>query len=124
MTNTSIKRALVTGGSGVLGAAICRQRAADGYHVLVHANRRREQAQQVADSIAAAGGHAEVLVFDVTDADAVAAALQPLVEDEPIQVLVNNAGLHDAALFPGMRADQSKREIDVSLNGIFHVTPA
>lgn len=124
MTNTSIKRALVTGGSGVLGAALCRQLAADGYHVLVHANRRREQAQQVADTITAAGGRAGVLVFDVTDADAVAAALQPLVEDEPIQVLVNNAGIHDDAVFPGMRADQWQRVIDVSLNGFFHVTQA
>jgi 3-oxoacyl-[acyl-carrier protein] reductase len=119
-----MKRALVTGGSGAIGAAACRALAADGHHVYVHANQRREQAQAVADAIAAQGGSAEVLVFDVTDADAVAAVLQPLVENEPIQILVNNAGIHDDAVFPGMQAGQWHRVIDVSLNGFYHVTQA
>ncbi|RJG08187.1 3-oxoacyl-ACP reductase FabG [Noviherbaspirillum cavernae] len=117
-----MKRALVTGGSGAIGAAICRSLAADGHHVFIHANKRREEAQAVADAIIAQGGRADVLVFDVTDADAVAAVLQPLIDNEPIQILVNNAGIHDDAVFPGMRAEQWHRVIDVSLNGFFHVT--
>jgi 3-oxoacyl-[acyl-carrier protein] reductase len=119
-----MKRALVTGGSGVLGGAICRTLAADGHHVFVHANRRRDEAQAVADAILAAGGSAGVLVFDVTDANAVASALQPLADDQPIQILVNNAGIHDDAVFPGMRDEQWHRVIDVSLNGFYHVTKA
>ncbi|WP_242490028.1 3-oxoacyl-ACP reductase FabG [Noviherbaspirillum cavernae] len=122
MTNPTMKRALVTGGSGAIGAAICRSLAADGHHVFIHANKRREEAQAVADAIIAQGGRADVLVFDVTDADAVAAVLQPLIDNEPIQILVNNAGIHDDAVFPGMRAEQWHRVIDVSLNGFFHVT--
>jgi 3-oxoacyl-[acyl-carrier protein] reductase len=39
-----------------------------------------------------------------------------------VQVLVNNAGVHDDAVFPGMRAEQWHRVIDVSLHGFFHVT--
>lgn len=125
MTNSiPPRRALVTGGSGAIGAAICRSLAADGHHVLIHANRNRAQAQAVADEISAAGGSAEVLVFDVTDAEAVAAVLLPLVEDAPIQILVNNAGIHDDAVFPGMRPAQWHSVIDVSLNGFFHVTHA
>jgi 3-oxoacyl-[acyl-carrier protein] reductase len=119
-----MKRALVTGGSGAIGSAVCRSLAADGFHVLVHANRNGAQAQAIADAIVAAGGSAQVLVFDVTDAAAVAAVLQPLVEEEPIQVLVNNAGIHDDAVFPGMQAEQWHRVIDVSLNGFYHVTQA
>jgi 3-oxoacyl-[acyl-carrier protein] reductase len=119
-----MKRALVTGGSGAIGAAISRTLAADGLHVLIHANQRAQQAHALADAIKAQGGSAEVLVFDVTDAAAVAAALLPLVEDEPIQVLVNNAGIHDDAVFPGMQAEQWHRVIDVSLNGFYHVTQA
>src|SRR6476469_8809075 len=119
-----MKHALVTGGSGVLGAAIFLSLAADGHHVFVHANRRRDEAQAVADAIGAAGGSASVLVFDVTDADAVTAALQPLVDAQPIQILVNNAGIHDDAVFPGMSPVQWHRVIDVSLNGFFHVTHA
>ncbi|HZP74829.1 MAG TPA: 3-oxoacyl-ACP reductase FabG [Pseudolabrys sp.] len=119
-----MKRALVTGGSGAIGSAICRALGADGHHVLVHANTRREEAQKVVDDVAARGGTAQVLVFDVTDADAVADALKPLAEDEPIQILVNNAGIHDDAVFPGMQTEQWTRVIDVSLNGFYHVTQA
>jgi 3-oxoacyl-[acyl-carrier protein] reductase len=119
-----MKRALVTGGSGAVGSAVCQSLAADGHHVLIHANRRPDEAQKIADAIALAGGHAQVMVFDVTDAVAVAAALKPLVADEPIQILVNNAGIHDDAVFPGMQLEQWRRVIDVSLNGFYHVTQA
>jgi len=121
---TQVRQALVTGGSGAIGAAVCRSLARDGMHVYVHANSRREQAQAVADEIAAAGGSAEVLVFDVTDPAAVEAALAPLADAAPVQVLVNNAGIHDDAVFPGMQAAQWHRVIDVSLHGFFHVTHA
>lgn len=122
--NSKIRRALVTGGSGAIGSAICRGLAQDGLHVYVHANSRAVEAQAVADDIIAAGGSAEVLVFDVTDPAAVSAVLDPLVENEPIQVLVNNAGIHDDAVFPGMSGAQWHRVIDVSLHGFFHVTQA
>jgi 3-oxoacyl-[acyl-carrier protein] reductase len=68
------------------------------------------------------GGSAEAIAFDVTDAQASAAALERLLEAGTIQVLVNNAGIHDDAVFPGMRAEQWHRVIDVSLHGFFHVT--
>lgn len=116
------RRALVTGGSGAIGAAICHGLAVDGHHVYVHANTNRAAADAIVIAIQAAGGSAQVLVFDVTDAAAVQAVLQPLVEDEPIQILVNNAGIHDDAVFPGMQPAQWHRVIDVSLNGFFHVT--
>lgn len=117
-----MKRALVTGGSGGIGSAICRRLAADGLHVVVHANRQPEAAQQVVKDIVAAGGSAEAVVFDVTDGAACAAALATIVEGGAIQVLVNNAGIHDDAVFPGMQPQQWQRVIDVSLNGFFNVT--
>ena len=47
---------------------------------------------------------------------------QALVEAAPIQILVNNAGIHDDAVFPGMSGEQWDRVLDVSLNGFFNVT--
>jgi 3-oxoacyl-[acyl-carrier protein] reductase len=117
-----LKRALVTGGSGGIGSAICRRLAADGFSVIVHANSHLATAQAVAASIVAEGGQAQAVAFDVTDASATAAALEALLEQGPIQVLVNNAGIHDDAVFPGMQLSQWQRVLDVSLNGFFHVT--
>ncbi len=117
-----MKKALVTGGSGGIGAAICRRLANDGCHVYIHAHQVIQAAKTLADSICAEGGSAEVLTFDVTDSAAVAAILTPLVEQQPIQILVNNAGIHDDAIFPGMQAAQWHRVIDVSVNGFYNVT--
>ncbi|MES2579565.1 MAG: 3-oxoacyl-ACP reductase FabG [Pseudomonadota bacterium] len=117
-----MKRALVTGGSGGIGAAISRRLAADGYYVYIHANQGITTAQQLVAEICAAGGSAEALQFDVTDSVAVTTVLGALVENEPIQILVNNAGIHDDAVFPGMRSDQWHRVIDVSVHGFFNVT--
>ena len=121
-TATQRRRALVTGGSGGIGAAICERLAADGHHVIVHANRGLEKAQALVEKIQASGGSAEAVAFDITDRAATAAALEALVEVAPIQILVNNAGIHDDAVFPGMTGEQWDRVIDVSLNGFFNVT--
>lgn len=124
-------RALVTGGSGALGSAICRRLAALGHHVIVHANRNAHAAEQLAESIRAGGGSARSIVFDVTDADACNASLQTLLDENDagegdgggaIQVLVNNAGIHDDAVFAGMAVERWKSVIDVSLHGFFNVT--
>jgi 3-oxoacyl-[acyl-carrier protein] reductase len=116
------RRALVTGGSGALGGAIAKRLAADGCHVIVHANANLAAAEAVVAAIRTAGGSAEALAFDVADGDACASALEKLLEAGPIQVLVNNAGIHDDAPFPGMSRAQWEDVIGVSLHGFFNVT--
>ena len=119
---TPRKRALVTGASGGLGRAIALRLAAGGLHVIVHANRRIEAATALADEIVANGGSAQAVAFDITDRDATHAACAKLLEGGPVQVLVNNAGLHADAAFPALREAQWHDVIAVSLNGFFNVT--
>ncbi len=116
-----MKRALVTGGSGDIGAAICRRLAADGLHVIVHGSSRPAMAEQLATEICAAGGSASSVCFDVTDAVAARTVIEQLLNDGPIQVLVSNAGIHDDAPLAGMSEAKWHRVIDVSLHGFYNV---
>jgi 3-oxoacyl-[acyl-carrier protein] reductase len=116
------KRALVTGASGALGGAIARRLARDGATLLLHANRGAAAVEQLAAELRAGGVAAECQVFDLVDAQASRTATEAMLAGGPVQIIVNNAGVHDDAVFPGMRADQWHRVIDVSLHGFFHVT--
>jgi 3-oxoacyl-[acyl-carrier protein] reductase len=118
----SPRRALVTGGSGELGSAICHALAAAGYHVIVHAHQSLHRAEEVTAAILAAGGSAESSAFDITDAEVTRAALDALLADGTIHAVINNAGIHDDAPMAGMSDEQWHRVIDVSLHGFFHVT--
>jgi 3-oxoacyl-[acyl-carrier protein] reductase len=117
-----VKRALVTGGSGSLGSAIARRLAAAGHHVIVHANRGIDIGEALAAEFRQLGGSAEAVQFDIVDPAATEAALGRLLANGPIQILVNNAGVHDDAVMPGMAREQWSRVLDVSLNGFFNVT--
>ena len=116
------RRALVTGASGGIGQAIAERLARDGAHVIAHAMSRIDAAKSVVERIVAAGGSAEALAFDVTDRMAAQSACERLLEGGPIQIVVNNAGVHDDAAFPALCEEQWQRVIDVSVNGFFNVT--
>jgi 3-oxoacyl-[acyl-carrier protein] reductase len=117
-----MKRALVTGGSGSIGAAICRALAHAGHHVIVHANRHPDAAREVVSTIVAGGGQAEAVTFDVADRASCAVALARVLAVAPVQILVNNAGLHDDAPLAGMTGAQWDGVVDVVLHGFFNVT--
>ncbi len=117
-----MKRALVTGGSGSLGRAIAQRLAAAGHHVVIHAHQRIDIVQTLVAELRHLGGSAEAVQFDIVDPPATEAALARVLADGPIQILVNNAGVHDDAVMPGMARDQWSRVLDVSLNGFFNVT--
>jgi 3-oxoacyl-[acyl-carrier protein] reductase len=117
-----MKRALVTGGSGAIGSAICARLAQDGCEVIVHANSRLPEAERVVETLRAAGGSAQAVAFDVCNREQTAEALQRLLAAGAIQVVINNAGAHDDAVMPGMTGEQWDRVIDVTLKGFFNVT--
>lgn len=116
-------RALVTGASRGIGAAIARTLAADGFPVILNYRANEEAARALAATIEASGGKVELAPFDVADFDAAQAAIARLREDpRPIGVIVNNAGLTADAPFPAMDRDAWTRVLRTSLDGFFNVT--
>lgn len=117
-----MKHALVTGGSGEIGQAICQRLANDGHHVIVHANQNLDKAQSLVDSIINNGCSAQAIQFDLTDFEATSKQIAELMQIQPIQILVHNAGIHQDAPLAGMSKAQWDSVIDVSLNGFFNIT--
>jgi len=124
------KVALVTGAGQNIGAGIARALAAQGAIVIVndfHANR----AQNTVSEITAAGGRARAVPFDVTDLEAVTAAVADIAAQEgPIDILVNNAGTGGPgekmrmAPFAKTPADYWPTIIGVNLYGMFNCCKA
>jgi NAD(P)-dependent dehydrogenase (short-subunit alcohol dehydrogenase family) len=86
------KRALVTGSSSGIGAGIARVLAAEGVHVIVH-GRHATRTHKVADAIVEAGGHASVVLGDLsTEAGCASVGDEIMEESDGVDILVNNAG--------------------------------
>jgi len=109
--------ALVTGASRGIGRAIAERLASDGYDV-VAAARSRTELDEVVAAIKAAEGRARALVLDVSDPQAVAAALT----GAEVDVLVNNAGIGILKPFMEVTAADWRRTLDVNVNALYHVT--
>lgn len=117
------RRALVTGGSRGIGAAIAKRLAAVGHAVIVNYRSDADAAAAVVAEIERGGGEAVAVPFDVADGEATARAIDELLRDpRPIAVLVNNAGIARDAAFPAMTADQWHAVMRTTLDGFFHVT--
>jgi 3-oxoacyl-[acyl-carrier protein] reductase len=116
-----MKRALVTGGSGAIGVAICRHLADHGLHVIVHAFRNMDRAEAIAAEIADGGGSAETINFDIRDGATVASQMERLLRAGPVQVLIHNAGVFEDGPMAGMSREAWLTVIDTSLNGFFYV---
>jgi 3-oxoacyl-[acyl-carrier protein] reductase len=116
------KSVLVTGSSRGIGRAIALRLARDGYRVVVHCRSRRPEADAVAAEIAAAGGSARVLQFDIGARDETAAALLADVETHGCYYgVVCNAGVARDTAFPAMTGEEWDQVLGTNLDGFFNV---
>jgi len=125
MTDTSLPSAptaLVTGGGQGIGAAICRQLAQDGLHVVVN-DLDADRAERLASALRAAGGDASTAVADVSDPDAVDRMFDRVEEQVgPVTVLVNNAGIGGNAAIRDVTPDYWRRVAAVDVDAVLHCT--
>jgi NAD(P)-dependent dehydrogenase (short-subunit alcohol dehydrogenase family) len=110
------RAALVTGGAKRIGAAIVRALAEDGWHVVVHCNRSRDDAEALQEEIARAGGACSIVEGDLSDADAPDRILgEASAAAGPLGLLVNNASLFEYDTFEDFGLDRWSRHMDVNL---------
>ncbi|MGX5730219.1 acetoacetyl-CoA reductase [Pseudoxanthomonas beigongshangi] len=118
----SSRVALVTGGTGGIGTAICKKLADMGHRVATN-YRNEEKARAWQEQMKAAGYDIAIFPGDVTSAEE-AESLVRKVEAElgPIEVLINNAGITRDTTFHRMSAMQWNEVINTNLNSVFNMT--
>jgi len=122
MSNLKGKVALVTGGTGGIGAAICLKLAESGAKVAT--NYRNEEKAKAWQAEAKAAGH-DVAIYqaDVSDFDACQTLVDQVEKDlGPIDILVNNAGITKDGMFKKMSKEKWDMVMNINLDGLFNIT--
>lgn len=104
-----MKKALVTGGSGGIGQAVCRKLAQDGYFVYVNYSKSREKAEKLAGEICG-----QAVGFDVSDISAMRGVAENIGN---IDLLVNNAGISEINLFDKVSDERVNEILGINLMG-------
>jgi 3-oxoacyl-[acyl-carrier protein] reductase len=119
------KVALVSGGSRGIGRAVVELFARDGMDVVFFYRGNNQAAREVVAAVQEGGGRCEALQVDVTDAAAVAAAVDGTVEGRGrIDVLVNNAGIVRDNLLGMLEDEDIHAVLDTNIGGVFNLTRA
>lgn len=117
------RAALVTGGSGGIGRAICRRLAQDGFDVAVHYRSNAGEAEAVCAEICALGQRAIAFCADLTNSAECAALVQACVTElGGLDALVNNAGITNDGLLLRMTDEQYQSVLRANLDSCFYCT--
>jgi glucose 1-dehydrogenase len=114
------QRALVTGGSSGIGAAVCRALAQAGAHVVVNYLWNQDEADQLVREITSKGGEAIAIQADISREDDVERMFAEMIEAwGSVEILVANAGIQQDAPFHAMTLEQWNKVLAVNLTGQF-----
>lgn len=116
---------LVTGAARGIGKSIALSLASQGAHVVFNYRGDEAKAAALKEELVAAGGKATGLKFDVTDYEAMTAAIDEFTKNvAPISGLVNNAGISKDTLLLRLKPEEISSIIDTNLKGSMMVTQA
>jgi len=122
-TANTHKVAIVTGGSGGIGRAICIELAKSGAYLIVNYLRNQDGAEQTLAEVLAAGGQGEICRFDIRDREkAEAVVLEIAGRLGAIDILINNSGTLADGLFMMMSPENWHGVIETSLHGFYNMT--
>ncbi|MCD7891353.1 MAG: 3-oxoacyl-ACP reductase FabG [Ruminococcus sp.] len=114
------KTALVTGGTGGIGEAVCRQLASDGYFVIINYFKAAERAEFLSREI-----HGYLMQFDVSDEKEVHSAAAKIADKfGSVNLLVNNAGVSEIELFTHINQDTADKILNINLKGTLNCSRA
>ena len=117
------RAALVTGGSGGIGRAICRKLAQDGFDVVVHYRGNLQEAEATCEQIRALGQRAIAIQADLTDSRECARLIETCAQElGGLDVLVNNAGITNDSLLLRMTDEQYQSVLRANLDSCFYCT--
>jgi 3-oxoacyl-[acyl-carrier protein] reductase len=125
MNRVTGRKALVTGGSGGIGADIALALAQEGADVAVQFFHNQAEAEKIVESVKALGRNACAIQAQIEDAKSVTAMREDLHKNfGKIDILVNCAGINRDSLFTKMTDEQWQEVIQVNLSGVFHCSKA
>lgn len=116
------KIALITGASRGIGSCIALKLAADGYTIWANYRSNHDAANELKKKVEAIGAECILLPFDVTSGEETDQILQPMLEKDVPEVLVNNAGIIKDSLLVWMTEKDWQDVIDTTLKGYYNVT--
>jgi 3-oxoacyl-[acyl-carrier protein] reductase len=117
---TERRVALVTGASGIIGAAIATALGSAGFRVAVHYRNGKDSADEVVASIVSSGGEASAVQADLSREETVAAMFDRIEQElGPLDYLINNAGVNRDVLLAFMSDEQWDEVIDTNLRGTY-----
>jgi 3-oxoacyl-[acyl-carrier protein] reductase len=122
-TENRQKIAIVTGGSGGIGRAICIELARSGCYVIINYMRNREGAEKTLNQVLEVGGGGEIRQFDVCNRAEAEESVQEINNRlGKIDILINNAGTIADGLFMMMSPENWHKVIETSLYGFYNMT--